>query len=493
MSTNWLDHAVGWLSPQSGLRRTRARMALDMSRAYEGAKLGRRTSGWKTAGGSANAETQGALPYLRNRSRDLMRNNPYASRALNTLVARSIGTGILAKGPYGDEWKQWTKECDANGQLNLYGLQSLIGRTVYESGECLVRFRVRRPEDGMRVPLQLQVLEPDYLDSTRFGLSPTGNVIIGGIEFDVLGRRVAYWLFSQHPGEIARLPKFLLSKPVPAAEIIHVYEILRPGQVRGVPKLSSTIIKLMDFDGYEEAELVRKKIEACFSAFVTTSPEGITAGPQSTDPMTGKRLENLEPGLIEYLRPDETIEFGAPASAGGYGEYTQTQLHAIAAGAGVTYEQLTGDNSQTTFSSSRACMLEFRSLIEQWQELTFMPMLCEPVYRRWVQIAFIAGVVPKLDYTVDWTTPRWPWIDPLKDVQAEKEAMRAGIKSLPESIRQQGYDPDEVFAEMKWAQDELVRLDVVVDSNAKVAISGRPANPQDTAAAEDKAVPAKKP
>lgn len=470
---SWLDRTIGWLSPELGLRRLRARAALQVARAYEGAKTGRRTSGWNAAGTSANREIQSALSYLRNRSRDLMRNNPYASKAFNTLVARSVGCGILAKSKYAKQWKAWVKQCDANEQLNLYGLQALAARTMFESGACLIRFRYRRPNDGLAVPLQLQVLEPDYLDTTKFGVSPNGNVIIGGIEFDALGRRVNYWMFSQHPGEVVQLPKFLQSKPVPATDIIYAYEVLRPGQVHGVPRLASSLLKYRDFDDYEEAELVRKKIEACFSVFVTSSTENRTIGDVASDSDASKRIENLEPGLIEYLRPDENITFAAPTINAGYGEYTKTQLHAMAAGSGITYEQLTGDYSQTNYSSSRASLLEFRALVEQWQELTFVPMVCDAIYRKFIDIAYISGAVRQQNYDVTWTTPKWPWVDPVKDVQGIKEEIRGGLTSLSEGIRQRGYDPDEVFAEMAEDQKKLEALGLVVDSNAKVAMSGQ--------------------
>jgi hypothetical protein len=57
----WLDRAIGWMSPGAGLSRARARAALQTLRAYEGATIGRRTSGWRTTGASANAEIAGAL------------------------------------------------------------------------------------------------------------------------------------------------------------------------------------------------------------------------------------------------------------------------------------------------------------------------------------------------------------------------------------------------------------------------------------------------
>ena len=133
------------------LNKARIRAATNLlERSYDGAKTGRRTSGWTTGGNSANAEIAPALSLLRNRSRDLVRNNPYAAKAINALVSNTIGTGITPTLADGQAlWDQWVAECDADGQLDFYGLQMLAARTMRESGECLVRLRYRPTAGGI--------------------------------------------------------------------------------------------------------------------------------------------------------------------------------------------------------------------------------------------------------------------------------------------------------------------------------------------------------
>ena len=283
-----LDKVIGYISPSAGLQRARARQALQLvERSYDGAKTGRRTSGWTTGSASANAEISPAITLLRNRSRDLVRNNPYAAKAINSLVSNAIGIGITPTLSDGQElWKKWATECDADGQLDLYGLQMLAARTMRESGECLIRLRYRLPSDGLSVPLQIQVLEPDYLDNTKYENLPNGGWIQHGIEYDAIGKRAAYWLYKQHPGELSPALNGLLSYRVPATDVFHLYEKTRPGQSRGVPVLAPSMLKMRDLDDYEEAELVRKGIEACFAAFVTTDADGMTMG--ETSPRAGQ-------------------------------------------------------------------------------------------------------------------------------------------------------------------------------------------------------------
>src|SRR5512134_921135 len=96
---NWLDKMVSWVAPEAGLRRVRARRATEfvVRLAYEGARTSRRTDGWVATGNSANAEISVALSKLRERSRDLIRNNAYASRAAAEVVGNAVGTGITAQ------------------------------------------------------------------------------------------------------------------------------------------------------------------------------------------------------------------------------------------------------------------------------------------------------------------------------------------------------------------------------------------------------------
>lgn len=485
--SNALDSLIGWLSPAAGLRRMRARAALGVieKRSYEGANTGRRTGGWTTGSTSANAEIGPALTTLRNRSRSLMRDNPYAAKACASWVANVVGTGIVPKfadAKANELWAQWVQECDADGQLDFYGLLALIERTRYESGEVLIRLRYRRPEDGLAVPLQLQVIEPDYIDTLKSETLANGGHILNGVEFDALGKRAAYWLFQQHPGDSAPILKNFVSRRVPAEDVIHYYRKTRPGQVRGVPDLHPVLLKMRDLDDYQEAELVRKGIEACFAAFVTTDEDGRVMGDASTEASSGRRIENLGAGMIQYLRPGEDVSFGAPNAVNGYGEFIDDHLHAVAAGAGVTFEQLTGNLSRVNYSSIRAGLVEFRRTAEAHQWNALIPGVCSPIARAFVKAAAIVGKLRANAGAVEWTPPRWDWVDPLKDLSGELLEVAAGLKPWQEAVRRRGLDPDTVLAQIKEDQGKFAAAGVAIQIDnlalgAAAAASERPAAP----------------
>lgn len=483
---NWIDKAVGYLSPEAGLRRARARAALTVVRSYEGAKIGRRTGGWTTAGSSANAEVTPSLTTLRNRSRDLVRNNPYAKRAIRVLTAKSIGTGIQARPDKGAAaaWAEFVDTCDFEGDKDFNGLQAMMAGGAYESGEVLIR-RIRLREG--RVPLQLQILEADYLDSTKFGPLPNGNYAIAGVEVDKLGRKQAYWMWDQHPGESNLIPRRFESKRVPASEVILFGEKERPGQVRFVPRLAVSMMRLRDLDDYLEAVIVRKKIEACFAAFVVGGSPDRPLGEAVNTTVTGadgtsttQRQETLAPGMIYYQPNGVDVKFGTPSGTPNDG-FTELELRAIAVGVGCTYEQITGDLSRVNYSSMRGGMVDFRDLVESWRWLDFIPNPMRGIQGWFLDAAWTAGSIRSPNYKFHWTPPAWPYVNPAEDIEAARDEVRAGMASLSEKIRERGFDPEVVFAEIEQERKDLAAKNIVVDSNAavsttpKVAVAPAPA------------------
>jgi lambda family phage portal protein len=492
-----LDKAISAVSPRTALRRARSRVALALTTGYlerhaerfryDGATAGRRAHGWYAASTDANVELMGSLIWLRNRGRDLVRNNPYAARAIEELAGNVVGTGIVPKAKTGNpgidkvidaEWPFFAEACDTPQRLDFYGMQTLTVRTMAESGEALVRFRPQPADFGLRIPLQLQMLEADFLDQARTMGLVNGHVM-EGVQFDDMGRRVAYWLFSYHPGGVLILnPRGgIVSQPVPAEQIMHVYRVLRPGQVRGVPWLAPVMVALRDLDDYCDAERIRKKIEACVTAFVE-QPEGIDGDPlglASTDPASGLPVESFEPGMVEYLKPGQAVKFNNPPAAGGYREYKMTELQGIMAGIGLPYELGTGDMSQVNYSSWRGGMLGFRNTVEAYRWLTLIPLFCMPVWRRFIDTLMLQGKIPRSAAqdeqvslrTVQWTAPRFESVDPVKDAEAVLKDVRMGRKTWFEAVLENGYDPTTQLEQIALFNKLVDKFEIILDSDPR--------------------------
>jgi len=461
ITNNWLDKAIAFISPRAGAQRIKHRAAAlllaQQVRRYDAAGHGRRTTGWYAPGSSAQTEVQNAITYLRNRSREMCRNNPYAENAVKEIANNTIGTGIIPKAielsklqtrRLKTAWANWADSttCDYDGHTNLYGLQHLAVRTLAESGECIIR---KHTMPGSTIPLQLQVLEGDYIDTTKHSLQQNGtdNYILYGIEFNSNHKVVAYWLYQSHPGDAVNFNTSLISNRIPAEEIIYLFEKKRPGQFRGVPMGHAAMLRLKDFEEYEDAQLIRQKIAACFSVFVTDTDNSGTiaaAGKAEAD-----RIEKVEPGIIEYLPPGKQVTMANPPDAGAnYEPYTKTVLRGVAVGYGMDYVTLTGDYTAVNYSSGRMGWLKFQRNIDVLQWNMVIPQMCNKMWQWFIQAANIMGYIKQDAVAVRWTPPRRQMIDPVRETEGLEKSVRAGFTSWPEAIRQNGDDPDEVFNEM---------------------------------------------
>lgn len=467
---NRLESLINLLSPQWAAKRASARRTARILNQYDLAKIRRANEGWLPPSTSANTEIGGALIMTRNRARDMERNNPYAARIADVWTAHLIGDGITAawlnadgsaNKARQDAFRRWADdgECDADGQLDLYGMQQLATRTMVVSGECLIRKRYRRLSDGFAVPLQLQVIEPDLLDETKNATLTNGGVIIQGVQFSPLGRREGYWLYKSHPGD--NFFAFQATSVfVPADQIIHLYRKRRPGQVRGITWLASSGNKIRDLEEYHDALIMKAKIEACQVGAIETPEDndGPAVGETETETNEdGDELEfqTMEPGTWTRLRPGEKVTFSNPSSGGNHEAYTRQFEQAIAVGAGITYDQLTGDLSKANFASLRAGKIEFRRDASQIQWQTIIPGMCEPIAEAFEMLGQAAGEWGDDGVRAVWMPPRNEPIDPKKDTEAELSDLQAGLESWSDVVSRRGHNP-RAHAEKIKADDEML-------------------------------------
>ena len=463
---------------------------------YDGTGHGRRALAWMPGNPGAVAALSLAQDELRAKSRDLVRRNAWAAAGIEAFVANAIGTGIKPQSMVADAqqreaiqrlWWDWCEAADAAGLTDFYGLQTLATRAMLEGGEALLRLRYRRIEDGLPVALQIQVLEAEHLPISMNrdlpatgGASNVGNAIRAGIEFDRLGQRVAYHLYRSHPNDGLLAPMSghggMDTVRVDASEVIHLFRPLRPGQIRGEPWLTRALVKLNELDQYDDAELVRKKTAAMFAGFITRlAPEDNLMGESAAD-ANGVALAGMEPGTLQILEPGEDIKFSAPADVGSsYAEFMRQQFRAVAAAMGITYEMLTGDLTQVNYSSIRAGLLEFRRRCEAMQHGVIVHQLCRPIWRAWMDQAVLEGAIDLPGYrkgqrqyqSAKWIPQGWKWVDPQKEFNAMKLAIRAGLMSRSEAISGNGYDAEDVDREIAADNARADELGLVFDSDPR--------------------------
>ena len=135
-------------------------------RGYAAAAVNRLTNDWRAGHTTANLEIARALPILRNRARDLERNNDYIRRYLHLLTTNVVGhAGIglqmrvktarglddkRANDSIEAAWGEWCRDCAVDGQHSWLDVQQIALRTVAReqraasgktsSGRVAVRF-----------------------------------------------------------------------------------------------------------------------------------------------------------------------------------------------------------------------------------------------------------------------------------------------------------------------------------------------------------------
>lgn len=440
---------------------------IPFKRRYDAASRTTRTSNWQTPATDANSAIVNPS-LIRNRARDLVRNNPWAAKGVSVITNNVVGYGIRAQWQSStkrnakraqDLWKAWAEssQCDAQGLTNLYGIQQTVMRAVVESGECLIRLRPRLASDGLAVPFQLQVLEADYFYEFGDGPRAGGGYVQRGIEYDAIGRRVAYNLYKAHPGATGRFSNGF--SRVPAYEVIHVFRTDRPGQERGVSWLAPVMIRLRELDIYEDAYLNRQKLANLFAAFIYTD------NPEETEEEFSD-VSELTPGSMYTMKPGRTLAFSTPPKADDYGPYTLANLRAIASGLNITYESLTGDLAEVNFSSARMGWQEFGRSIDSWRWQLIIPRFCHGIATWFTDFSGIP------DLRHEWTPPARMIVDPVREIPAIKAAIRTGLMTQSEAIREQGYDPEQLLTEMAADNALLDKLGLVLDSDAR-HISGQ--------------------
>jgi lambda family phage portal protein len=475
LKQNLLDRAVMAIAPERGLARIRARavaQVITAEAAYDGAGKGRGNLWSRGSDTSSNAEVRQALTLLRGRHRELSRNNGYVSAAIDATVSLTIGDGIqpVARGTDPAkvalaqelmlEWSQ-SVQCDADGRLALFGLQSLMMRTESESGEGLA-LRVVRPRlPGVRVPLQIRILEGDYLDHLRDG-TVAGQRVVQGVAFDARNDRAGYYLHSNHPGDGSSVLGG--SKLIPASDVTHIYEVARPGQVRGVPRGAAVMTRVANIDKFQDARTRQQMVAACLAVFVTQGEDGKAKGDVLPT--------HIEPALIARLGQDETVTYANPPSVSGQGDFITGEEHVIAKAYGLNHQILTGNISGANFSSSKIGRLDVYGNVARWRNTMIVPQFCKRIEHWFLDAAELAGFDLK-GVSFDWTPPRSEILNLRDDIPALIKQARGGFGSLFGLLRSLGYsDPKALLLEIKECNDFLDANGIVLDSDPRKTTYG---------------------
>lgn len=492
-----IDQFIGIFSPETAARRQFARyVTKHMLGAYRGADRGRLRGNWVPGGGSADQDLLPDLPALRERSRDLVRNDGIACGAIETIVTNVIGSGIHPQSridmetlkineEYAEKlmrqidkiWERWVEYADAGDRMNFYELEELVERQRFVNGEALViPLYLDRDKSTRKRPYSfaLQVVESDRM-STPGGMSSDRN-IRDGVELGKYGEPIAYYIRKTHPGDymfkraygFGEINDYEVYKPwndLGEPKFFHLYHSKRSGQSRGEPFLAPVLNVFKDRSDYMEAEMVAARVAACFAVFIKKDLAQLSAL-NGTSVENDKRLSSLSPGIVEYLNPGESIESFSPNRPGGtFGIFMERILREAASGINLAYEVVAKDFSRSNYSNTRAALIESRRFFGMQQEFCARRFVL-PVFRALIEEAYLRGELPILDFYANRAayvkgriiTPGWQWVDPEKEVNASVTAIDNNLSTISDETASQGLRWDDVLEQR--AREEKKRKEL---------------------------------
>jgi len=484
----WLDKLLG-RADASGLPAAAAPAVLEKRisrgvrqtgrRSLQAGMTDRLTASWTVVDQTVNMSLLKTLRAARARSRDFVLNNEYGRKFIALVRANIVGSaGVVLKvdcrrddgtpdKPDSDKvlraFTRWAKrgQCDVTGKLSWVALQKLIITMAARDGEVLVR-KIEGRDRGIH-RFQLQIIPGHVLPEDLNRTLSNGNRIRMGVELDGDNRPVAYWIRIESGNADMYGANGQRFARIPANEIYHLFVPEDAGQWRGYPWAATSLRGARHLDQFEEAALIAANVGAAKAVFYQQNDPD--AGPLTAPPSEGEIdsaedigefVESVEPGMSSVIPMGYELKEYNPAYPNEVFEpFVKAVLRKQATGLLTSYHSLSGDLTQVSFSSIRQGTLDDR---EQWKILQgwLIEDFLEPLFADWLARALMfdselrtlpAAKFDKFNAPV-FQGRRWDWVDPKSDIAANQGAVELGVKSRAQIIRENGGDPEQVWAEL---------------------------------------------
>lgn len=479
-----INSTIGIVSPKIELQRRLLRQAqkVALRGSYEGGRNDRNRKPWFPRGGSADEDLLDDLPLLRERSRDLIRNDPVAAGIIETMVSNIVGHGHYPQSDLDGKklglseqrveeigatleegWEAWSMWADTANRMTFWEMQQMVIRQIASNGDLFALREAVTDEPWRPFNYALNLVEGDRIDTPSDKRSQRN--IRRGVEIGTRGQPLAYWVCRTHPGDVTytyRTPeaKEYVRYPVMSEygqrNATQLYFLKRPGQTRGEPMLSPVLNKFKDMGEFGDATLMAAKLAACFGIVIETTSAGNpynAAAGASDEAENGQRLESIYPAMIERLKAGEKMTQVNPSHPGPQFEsYYEQNMRMIGSGVNMPYELVFKDFSKSNFSSSRAAILEVRKYFKCFH-IWLCEKFCQPVYETVVEEMFLRNQIDVPDFYENkkyytktrWLSPGWAYIEPEKEIEAAISAIDNNLSTASQEIAARGGEWTGVF------------------------------------------------
>ena len=465
-----IDRLVGVFSPEKELRRKYFRnkvQATSRQAQYAAAKSNRMTGSWSPLNSNINDVIRMSATTIRARVRQLVRDFPYFTRAVSILSDYTVGAGIMhqsrVKLPNGkldkasiqkieDSFNFWMDEADVGGKMHFYEIMELAKRQDLDSGEFIIaKTYSNRPR---YLPFGLQIFESEWLADQISRRLPASRRFSQGIEYNKKTGRVLAYHFTDPDG-------WGKTKRIAASDVIHGFQMLRPGQLRGVSPFAPAILVAHDLSDYMDAEIDAAKMASKYLAFIKTPNPMERQLNVETDLETGQKIDEIENAIMEYLRPGEEIEIATnPRPGTNFPPFVKLILTMVAVTLNIPYELLSGNYGDMNYSTMRTVRNDFAHQLRPIS-VRHVRHFGMPVFRHFMNQATLHGKLDLPGYFTnpapymlsEWQPPGMESIDPLRESKARVEEIKAGLRSPYEIVKGRGRDLEDVYNEIAQAKE----------------------------------------
>lgn len=487
-------------------------------RGWSGAAEGPRRSLSHSSTATVNADLARDLPALQAHGTHIYRNTPHGWRISDEMVMSVIGTGIYPRIRTANKrltkterrernrylqraFDEFARQCWMQSKSGWYGLQETAGRDTYAIGEVLVRKLYHATKKFGGVPLHFELIPTRLLSrmSDTSGKLADGTEIVNGIEYGADGAIVAYHIMAADPK--SKFSTAVKIERVDASEIIHVFRPLQAGQNRGVPMSAPIMDTIRDDNDHMELLLSRKAAENSIVAFITGidssedmtgSSLGAPSSPLAALDSGGTPVDQMQPAQIVLVPNGKDVKLSNPSSQSDLKDFADVVQHRYSAGTGIPYSRITGDVTGASFSGERVGMLPFRRIVQVQQQNWLKPIMVEPMYEAWADMALIYGIADWSDFDefghlpASYVFPVLEEADIKTAVEVDILKVRGGFKSHTDTIINNGDDPDDILEQRQSEQEDWDAAGVInVCDPRYYASTGNYIVPEDTTATSE--------
>lgn len=412
---------------------------------------------------------------LRNRARYERANNSYLAGMSATLANDLVGTGPRLQLLDESDAARTTERAffDWTWQVDLAGKLRTMRESLVTDGEAFAMFITNPRLPGVQLDLRLVEAEmvASPINMASPSVTPDGS-IVDGLEFDSVGNVIAYEVLSYHPGANFHVNALDFQR-VPAAQMVHWFRPVRPGQHRGMPEVVPALRLFAQLRRYTEAVCAAAETAADFAGFLrTNSPAAEVDEVEAFAemPIEKRAMVTLPDGwTFEQLKAEQ------PTST--YAMFKREILNEIARCLQLPFNVAALDSSSYNYASGRMDHQVYATTQKIMRDDLERVML-DRLLSAWVNEAALSGVLPDgLPPFSEWQW-QWQWdgkehVDPAKEANAAETRLRSHTTTLAAEYAKQGKQWEQELRQRATEIALMKSLGLFVDFTPEVNYGGQ--------------------